>query len=185
MTCVYVFAKLCERCYPVCLLDCTIPRLPASFPFSLSRSNGIVYVGADSSFLVALSSTTGALLWTFNTNGKVQSSPSLSPDGSLVLFGVWKKHCCLLHCFLPFASAQLLCTAIQAADKTLYAVNAATGASVWNWTTVGVLYSSPCVGPNAIYIGSEVLALFRACVWSASPTSLDLICRTYGFSRYP
>ena len=39
-------------------------------------------------------------------------------------------------------------------DKTVYALNAGTGALIWKYTTGGIIHSSPTVANGVVYIGS-------------------------------
>lgn len=65
-------------------------------------------------------------LWTFPTNNKVWSSPAVS--NGIVYVGSF--------------------------DHNLYAIDAESGKSVWNYTT-GKIYSSPAVSDGIVYIGSN------------------------------
>jgi outer membrane protein assembly factor BamB len=40
-------------------------------------------------------------------------------------------------------------------DGNIYALNATTGANVWNYTTGASVYSSPSVANGVVYVGSE------------------------------
>src|SRR5580704_12333575 len=40
-------------------------------------------------------------------------------------------------------------------DQNLYALNAATGAFLWQYTTGGLVHSSPAVANGIVYIGSD------------------------------
>jgi len=108
--------------------------------------NGVVYIGSDDNNVYALNATTGALLWSYETNGEVESSP-------VVANGV---------------------VYVGSDDGNVYALNATTGALVWSYTTAGVVYSSPAVANGLVYVGwyassGGVIALNAnngALVWS-------------------
>jgi outer membrane protein assembly factor BamB len=40
-------------------------------------------------------------------------------------------------------------------DRNVYALNAATGAKLWSFTTGNEVYSSPALAHNVVYVGSE------------------------------
>ena len=40
-------------------------------------------------------------------------------------------------------------------DFKVYALNAATGAKLWSYTTGGLVYSSPAVANGVVYVGSD------------------------------
>jgi outer membrane protein assembly factor BamB len=60
---------------------------------------------------------------------------------------------------------------VGASDGNVYALNASTGAFVWNYTTGGVVFSSPAVVGGVVYVGSEdnyvyaLNAMTGALVW--------------------
>ena len=44
---------------------------------------------------------------------------------------------------------------IGSLDNNVYALNATTGAKLWNFTTGGAVYSSPAVANGVVYVGSD------------------------------
>jgi outer membrane protein assembly factor BamB len=54
-------------------------------------------------------------------------------------------------------------------DNNLYALNATTGAKVWNYTTGGSVYSSPAVANGVVYVGSQDHNLYAL---GTTPTTL-------------
>jgi PQQ-like domain len=64
--------------------------------------------------------------WQYPTGGAIWSSPAVA--AGIVYFG-WE-------------------------DKTVYALNADTGALIWKYTTGGIIHSSPTVANGVVYIGS-------------------------------
>jgi outer membrane protein assembly factor BamB len=85
--------------------------------------NGVVYFGSDDGNFYALKANTGTLLWSFKTSSAVYSSPAVV--NGVVYFG----------------------------SDDLYALNAGTGAKLWNYTTGGI-GSSPAVVNGIVYFGS-------------------------------
>ncbi len=77
-------------------------------------------------------SATPTVAWRFTAQGGFQSSPALTPDGSR------------LH--------------IGCDDRRLYALDARTGAEVWNVTTGQGILASPAVSPTdgSVVVGSQV-----------------------------
>ncbi len=88
---------------------------------------GVVYVGCNDGNVYAFQATTGNLLWTYATDGDVESSPA-------VVSGV---------------------IYIGSNDSNVYALNATTGALIWKYTTGGVVTGSPAVANGVVYVGSQ------------------------------
>ena len=80
-------------------------------------ANGVVYFGSDDDNVYALNATTGARLWSYRTDGNVDSSPAIA--NGVVYIG--------------------------SNDWNVYALNASTGAKLWNYTTGDWVFSSPAV----------------------------------------
>ena len=92
-------------------------------------ANGVVYVRSDypGNKVYALNASTGALLWSYTTGGRVNSSPAVA--NGVVYVG--------------------------SLDNNVYALNASTGAKLWSYTTGGpIYYSSPAVANGMVYVGS-------------------------------
>ncbi len=97
-------------------------------PFSSPAvSNGVLYIGGGSNgySVYALDAHTGAQLWTYATDGYVESSPAVA--NGVVYVG--------------------------SDDKNVYALDAHTGAKLWSYTTRGYVESSPAVANGVVYIG--------------------------------
>ncbi|MBU1626107.1 PQQ-binding-like beta-propeller repeat protein [bacterium] len=82
--------------------------------------------GYHSGKFFALSSE-GELIWSYNTNDIITSSPSLDGNGAIYFGGL---------------------------DNTFYALNK-DGTLKWTYKTSGPIYSSPVIANNSIYFGSD------------------------------
>jgi outer membrane protein assembly factor BamB len=103
-------------------------------------ANGVVYVGSYDNNVYALNAKTGHKLWSFATgvNG-VTSSPAVA--NGLVYVGGEGGWNAATHSFV---------------NGDIYALNARTGAKVWDYyTTEGMVQSSPAVVNGVVYIGSN------------------------------
>ena len=83
-----------------------------------------------------VASVAGAKKWTFATGDAVESSPTLSPNGTTVYVG--------------------------SDDKSLYAVDAASGTQQWTFATGDEVDSSPTLSPDGstVYVGSADHSLY-------------------------
>ena len=62
-------------------------------------------------------------------------------------------------------------------DYRVYALNAASGVQVWNYTTGGAVFSSPAVAAGVVYIGSDdhrVYALNALVEFRSGTTPLEV-----------
>jgi outer membrane protein assembly factor BamB len=91
---------------------------------SPAMSGDVLYVGAGKN-VVAFNVTAKQVLWTFNTNDLVLSSPALADTA------------------LYFGSE----------DGHLYALDKATGAKLWDVTLGDIITSSPALADGSLYIG--------------------------------
>jgi eukaryotic-like serine/threonine-protein kinase len=102
-------------------------NLATSFTSSPSVANGIIYIGSGVG-IHAISSA-GTPVWYFNTNAAVAASP-------VIVNGVVYE---------------------RAVDGTVYALNASTGAVIWQYATGGFFDidsgSSPAVASGVVYVG--------------------------------
>ncbi len=90
-------------------------------------SNGTVYVGCLNGKMYAVNED-GSLKWSYQTGGRIGSSPSLSAYGNTVYFG--------------------------SEDGYLYALNTSDGTLDWKYKTSGAIVSSPAIDENGtIYFG--------------------------------
>jgi outer membrane protein assembly factor BamB len=119
---------------------------PHSAVSSPAVANGIVYIGANDGNLYALNATTGAVLWSFQTEGgPVVSAPA-------------------------FANGMVYVGSIN--NNEMFALNATTGVKIWSYTTGDLVVSSPAVANGVVYFGSEdgnvyaVNGTTGALVWS-------------------
>jgi len=91
-----------------------------------------LYVGTYSGNLIALDSTSGTQIWSFDTWESIQSSPAIA--GEMVFFGGF--------------------------DRKIWALDAVgngdgTTNEVWNYTTGAIIHSSPAVSNGRLFIGSD------------------------------
>ena len=102
---------------------------------SAAVANGVVYfgltgavgfIGSDSYRMYALNASNGNLLWIYNPEDHVESSPSVS-DG-MVYFG--------------------------SEDRRMYALDASTGNLLWRYKTGNTSFTSPAVSDGVVYFGS-------------------------------
>ena len=93
---------------------------------SLAVADGIVYAGSLNNALFALNANTGAILW-WKSVGIVWGSPIVA-NGVVYYTALGKKR--------------------------VEAMNATSGAPLWNYLTSGLIYSSPIVVNGWLYCGS-------------------------------
>ena len=93
---------------------------------SLAVANGIVYAGSLNNALFALNANTGVILW-WKSVGIVWGSPIVA-NGVVYYTALGKKR--------------------------VEAMNATSGAPLWNYLTSGLIYSSPIVVNGWLYCGS-------------------------------
>ena len=110
-------------------------------------SGGMVYVGSNTGFIVALNASTGAEVWAKGTAGAIESSPAVA--GGIVYAG--------------------------SDDDILYALNARTGAVVWTAGPIGdFVQTAPLVSGGIVYWGTRngsvyaVNAKTGVTVWTVS-----------------
>jgi outer membrane protein assembly factor BamB len=90
--------------------------------------DGTVYFGGRNNRVVAYSPT-GSLLWSFETQGDVVSSPIVDMDGNVF---------------------------VGSDDNHLYALSGKTGALIWKYQTGNDVQSSPAMDDNGtVYVGSS------------------------------
>ena len=92
-----------------------------------SLSNGVVYVGSNSTYLYAIDAVTGIEKWRFKTGNSVYSSPAIS--NGVVYVGSF--------------------------DSNLYAIDAVTGIEKWRFATKNTVFSSPSESNGVVYVGSR------------------------------
>ena len=103
-------------------------------------ADGVVYIGSNDGNITAWNATTGVMLWSFTTSNAVRSSPAVANGIVYVSSADWSP------------------------NTNLYALDAATGHEVWNYSIWGE-GSSPAVVDGVLYItelGGNVYALNAA-----------------------
>lgn len=100
-------------------------------PLAVERS-GRLYVGGSTGLLHCLRLEDGEILWTYPTNGRIDSSPVLH-DG-ILYFG--------------------------AADGILYALHPISGRLIWQYRTEGEIQSPPVVAEGLIYLTNTAGELY-------------------------
>jgi len=101
-------------------------------PTSPAAANGVVYFGSLDRHLYALNASTGARLWSYDTEKQVESSPALA--NGVVYFGTQNT---------------------STTGGSLYALNASTGALLWSFLTGSSVISSPAIANGEVYFGSD------------------------------
>ncbi len=103
----------------------------------IDSSRQRAFVGSTNGILTALNVSNGAILWQYDSGAPILTSPSLSADGSLVLFGN---------------------EAIQA-----IAVNASTGARAWQVPLQGMSLADryPVVSGSTVFYRSQPVHFFQ------------------------
>jgi outer membrane protein assembly factor BamB len=138
-----------------------------------------LYVGTDTTDVIALRATNGEVLWSFNSPAAIKASPSFhhghlfvadyqssmfalnAADGKLI----WRTNTSMVPPFGEggfFSSPAVAFGRVYAArdDGTVYAFDERTGKVDWAFQTGGAVYGSPAVArvpgtPPTVYIGSE------------------------------
>jgi outer membrane protein assembly factor BamB len=103
-------------------------------------SGGVVYIGSDyvasdESNFYALNASTGAKIWGCNTNGSVNASPAVS--GGVVYLCLGKVE----------GEDQSIVT-----EGGVYALNASTGAKLWNYADDSPEGTSPSISGGTVYV---------------------------------
>jgi parallel beta-helix repeat protein len=94
--------------------------------------DGVVYLGGGDGYVYALKASDGSTFWSFRTNSNLYSCPAVS--SGVVYFG-----------------------SMDANTGNMYAIDAATGVKVWNYSTgyMNLVSSSPAVVNGVVYFGSD------------------------------
>lgn len=88
---------------------------------------GVVFFGSGAGAVFAVSAA-GDLVWRADVSDTVSSTPALSPDGTVLVVGLWDDH----H---------------------VAALNASTGAVLWKHLASGPFWSSPSIADGLVFIG--------------------------------
>jgi outer membrane protein assembly factor BamB len=132
-------------------------------------ANGRLIVGVSNGEILALNSTTGEKLWSYDTgagSNSIWGSPAI--DSGRVYIGTRDRNLyCLNETTGALLWAYLTGDEIDSSplvsdgevffgshDGKLYCLNANDGALIWNFTIDGGFYSSPAIWNNAVFIGS-------------------------------
>ena len=91
---------------------------------------GAIYVGSQDNHLYALNAQTGHVLWSFavNDNGGEGTPSAATVLNGVVYFGAY--------------------------DGNVYALDARSGAKLWSYQTGYLIFDSPAVVNNVVYVGS-------------------------------
>ena len=106
---------------------------------------GIVYVGSFDNNTYALNATTGDLIWNRTTGYDICMQSSPAAHGSAIYTGS--------SGILSLCSGYIDSFGNPTEDR-IYALNAATGVTIWNITVQGGVWSSPAVSDTTICVGS-------------------------------
>lgn len=161
-------------------------------------ANGLVYFGSRDHKIYALNASTGALVWSYTTNDEIYSSPCVaegkvfigSNDGSIYALDSSTGDFLWSFPTLPdgvnggvrsspaYADGRVFVGSFPEflADNhygAIFALNASTGALIWNYPTGTISYSSPAVADDKVFVinfyNGTVFALNAATgafVWS-------------------
>jgi outer membrane protein assembly factor BamB len=141
--------------------------------------DGTLYLGTDTTNVVALRAADGKTLWTFNSPGAIKASPSYDQgrvfvaDYESAMFALdaksgkplWRTNTSKVPPYGKggfFSSPAVAFGRVYAArdDGTVYAFDERTGKVEWSFQTGGPVSGSPAVArvpgtPPSVYIGSE------------------------------
>jgi outer membrane protein assembly factor BamB len=135
-------------------------------------AEGRVYLGDWNGKVYALSANTGAVVWTFQTDGKVKGAVTLS--GNQLYVGSYDHHVYALSArtgkllwkagaqerlghrgtFYSTPAAAYGRVYVGSTDGKLYSFGAQSGKLRWAQGTGGYVYSSPAVWQKRVYVGS-------------------------------
>jgi len=161
-----------------------VRKLHAHLESSPLAVNGLLYLGTDTTDVIALRASDGKTVWHFNSPAAIKASPSFH-DGRLFVADyqssvfsldaktgkpIWRTNTSRVPPFGRggfFSSPAVAFGRVYAArdDGTVYAFDEATGKVDWSFATGAAVYGSPAVAkvpgtPPTVYIGSENGKLF-------------------------
>jgi len=128
----------------------------------------LVVIGSNDSVVYAYDAKSGERKWTYRTNGEIKTSPLFdrkrrhilvpSRDGHLYALDAhgalkWKFRTDAPLYSIPFALEDTVY--IASLDKSLYALDAATGELRWEFKTLGRIFASPMYADGSLWIGSN------------------------------
>jgi len=161
-----------------------VRKLHAHLESSPLAVNGLLYLGTDTTDVVALRASDGKTVWSFNSPAAIKASPSyhdgrvFAADYQSSVFAldaktgkpIWRTNTSQVRPFGRggfFSSPAIAFGRVYAArdDGTVYAFDEKTGKVEWSFDTGDSVYGSPAVAkvpgtPPTVYIGSENGKLF-------------------------
>ena len=90
--------------------------------------DGVVYIGSWNNNTYALKASTGALIWNYTTGNSIVYSSAAVADGVMY---------------------------VGSGDGDVYAFNASTGTLIWNCKIGQLVWSSPAVANDLVYVGTN------------------------------
>jgi outer membrane protein assembly factor BamB len=130
--------------------------------------NGVVYTASEDGNIFALNAATGSKLWNHTTvSASSPSAPSVangivyieSNNGTYSFNAntgeeIWHIANATGH-YVPAVAGGVVYAACDDDHGDLYALNAATGAKLWNYSIGDYFRSSPSIAKGVIYVGTE------------------------------
>jgi outer membrane protein assembly factor BamB len=156
-----------------------VRKLHAHLESSPLAVDGTLYLGTDTTDVVALRASDGKTRWTFNSPGAIKASPSYHggrvfvADYQSAMFAldastgklIWRTNTSKVPPYGRggfFSSPAIAFGRVYAArdDGTVFAFDQKTGKVAWSFDTGGQVYGSPALArvpgtPPTVYIGSE------------------------------
>jgi outer membrane protein assembly factor BamB len=104
-------------------------------PPKLSQDEAILYVGSRNKYLYALDIKSGGIFWSFMSDDRIDASPEISADNTIVYF---------------------------ASTSTIYALDTNEGKLIWKVGIGGHSFSSPRLSPDGqtLYVGGTDKSLY-------------------------
>lgn len=141
------------------------------FPTPLSTYRGIVYAGGGTGELVAISATTGHILWSARPHSPLLypalQTPAVSTDGSTLYVGssngyvysvdaetgavIWAHY--VDSC--GESAVTVSGSRLFVSGCNLYALSAATGGMLWHSTHLGPTITAPAVAGGLVFAGGQ------------------------------
>ncbi len=173
-------AKTGEQVWSVDIGNAVEPRL---YPDAVSSNwdyqqsspmvvDGTVYVGSTDGNVYALNAETGAVVWTFQTEGRIRTTPAVA-DGTLYA-GSWDGHLYAIdiqsgtekwqfdmaHKYIKINSSPIVADGVVFAggrDQNMYGINASTGEKIWSfYYSKEWVESTPALAEGMIFVGSSM-----------------------------
>ena len=138
----------------------------SNFSSSPTVAGRKLYVGSKDANLYCLSTTSGEIIWKYQTNGGIGSSPSYA--GEYLCFGsydstfycinrhsgdlVWRKK--VKDRIVSSPSIQNGIVYCGSDDHSVYAWRLSDGKQIWRYVTDGVVWAKPVIHGNRVFFGS-------------------------------